>query len=120
MAELEGLLVVAEMGADKADRSVAQLTAPAERLRKLLTAPDKKAMILAMAAENELDEPFMALLEQNIDTAREAGQTDASLFMEKLRNACRKFAVVGGAKIEAATPLVVPPPAGASSPVIDV
>jgi hypothetical protein len=43
--ELEGLLVVAEQGADKADRSVAQLTAPADRLRKLLTAPDKKAMV---------------------------------------------------------------------------
>ena len=45
VAELEGLLVVAEMGADKADRAVAQLTAPADRLRKLLSAPDKKAMV---------------------------------------------------------------------------
>jgi hypothetical protein len=80
-----------------------------------------------MAAENELDEPFMALLEQNIDGAREAGQAEASLFMEKVRNACRKFAVVGGKPIEAATPLVVPPPASpppppppGRSPVIDV
>ncbi len=47
VAELEGLLVVAEMGVDKAERSVAQLAAPAERLRKLLNAPDKKAMARA-------------------------------------------------------------------------
>jgi hypothetical protein len=78
-----------------------------------------------MAAENELDEPFMALLEQNIDGAREAGQADVSLFLEKVRNACRKFAVVGGTPIEAVTPLVVPPtegapPAAKPSPIIDV
>ena len=111
VAELEGLMVVAEAGAAKADAAVAQLTAPADRLRKLLSAPDKKAMILQMAAENELDEPFMALLEQNIDGAREAGQKDASLFLEKLRNACRKFAKVGGegiASLEAAKPITPP------------
>ncbi len=45
VAELEGLQVVAEQGAEKADKAVAQLTAPADRLRKLLTAPDKKAMV---------------------------------------------------------------------------
>jgi hypothetical protein len=82
-----------------------------------------------MAAENELDEAFMALLEQNIDTAREAGQADASLFMEKVRNACQKFAAIGGKKIEAAVPLMVPPsqmPPSAGgggaprSPIIDV
>ena len=50
MAELEGLLVVAEQGAEKADKAVAQLTAPADRLRKLLTAPDKKAMVRSVAA----------------------------------------------------------------------
>jgi len=99
LAELEGLMAVAEAGAAKADAAVAQLTAPADRLRKLLNAPDKKAMILEMAAENELDEPFMALLEQNIDGAREAGQKDASLFLEKLRNACRKFAKVAPTEV---------------------
>ena len=111
VAELEGLLVVAEQGAAKADAAVAQLTAPTERLRKLLQAPDKKACILEMAAENELDEPFMELLEQNIDSARDAGQKEASLFLEKLRNACRKFAKVGGAGIaslEAAKPITPP------------
>ena len=76
-----------------------------------------------MAAENELDEPFMALLEQNIDGARDAGQKDASLFLEKLRNACRKFAkvaptevlppkAVGGAGIDSISP--------ANSKIIDV
>ena len=70
-----------------------------------------------MAAENELDEPFMALLEQNIDGAREAGQADAALFMEKVRNACRKFAKVSAvATLEAAIPLVVPPPDGPPTP----
>lgn len=106
VAELEGLLVVAEQGAAKADAAVAQLTAPADRLRVLLGAADKKAEILRMAGENELDEPFMALLEQNIDCAREAGKTDISLFLEKLRNACQKFAKVAPVPPPAAEPPV--------------
>jgi hypothetical protein len=106
------------------DASARELSAPAERLRRLLTAADKKAevcsstaflspsarmcqadqrlffcttadvgalQILAMAAANELDVSFFALLDQNILGAQTAGQEDASKFMLKLRDACLKF-----------------------------
>ena len=90
--------------------------ARARALTQILS-PFLSPQILEMAAENELDEPFMALLEQNIDGAREAGQADAALFMEKVRNACRKFAKVSPiATLEAAIPLVVPPPDGPPPP----
>ena len=120
MEELEGLQVVAQQGVEKADAAVAQLLAPAERLRKLFTAEDKKACILAMAAENELDEAFMELLETNIDGARAAGQADAQLFMEKLRNACRKFAIIKSPAVEPPPPPATPTMPGLKNPIIDV
>ena len=62
----------------------------------------------------------MPLFAQNIDGAREAGQKDAQLFMEKLRNACQKFAkVTAVSTLEATKPLVIPPEAR-KSPIIDV
>ena len=59
-------------------------------MKKLLGAKDKRAMILEMVDNDELDLNPMALLKTNINTARQAGQ-DAAKFMEKIYAACAKF-----------------------------
>lgn len=91
VAELEGLQGMLEAGVARVDDSARQLSAPAERLRKLLTATDKKAALLAMAADNELDQAFLNLLDQNILGAQAAGQTDAATFMVKIRDAAMRY-----------------------------
>jgi hypothetical protein len=67
------------------------MAAPADKLRRLLTAQDKKAMILEMAGENAFDSAFFQLLDTNILGAQEAGQNEAATFMLKVRDACNKF-----------------------------
>ena len=44
-----------------------------------------------LAGNNEIDKPLLALLQQNIDAARAAGQIDPAVFMEKVRDAARKY-----------------------------
>ncbi|GFH25079.1 uncharacterized protein HaLaN_22985 [Haematococcus lacustris] len=53
---------------------VSATTSAADRLKTLLSAKDKKAMILEMAANNQIDQPLMMLLDQNIQMARDAEQ----------------------------------------------
>ena len=48
-------------------------------------------MILEMVDNDELDLNLMALLQTNINTARQAGQEDAAQFMEKIYKAAAKF-----------------------------
>lgn len=43
------------------------------------------------AGNNEIDKPLIDLLQQNIDAARQAGQAEPAEFMEKVRDAARKF-----------------------------
>lgn len=43
------------------------------------------------AGSNQIDKPLLDLLQQNIDAARGAGQEDAVTFMEKIRDAARKY-----------------------------
>ncbi len=45
----------------------------------------------ACAGNNEIDKPLIDLLQQNIDAARQAGQAEPAEFMEKVRDAARKF-----------------------------
>merc|ERR1719506_3353101 len=66
---------------DTADIVVEVLTTPVEKLKALLGAPDKKAHILEMAGNDEIDAPFIALLEQNIEAAKAARADDAAEFM---------------------------------------
>merc|ERR1711871_94435 len=80
-------------GLDSLQRERSRLIAPAERLRNLLSAKDKKAETLAMASRNEIDPPLMALLQQNINMAKQADQTQAAEFMEKIRVACSRYSV---------------------------
>jgi MFS superfamily sulfate permease-like transporter len=77
------------------DKAVELNITAVERMKKLLTAKDKKAMILEMAEANEIDVALLDLLQQNIEAAKEAGQQEAVNFMEKVKQAAAKFLVTG-------------------------
>jgi hypothetical protein len=70
---------------------LAGIVSATDRLKKLLSARDKKAAILDMAAANEIDVALVQLLQQNIDGALAAKQPDAAAFMTKIRDACSKY-----------------------------
>jgi len=76
------------------DQTTRAMLQPQERMIKLLTAKDKKAMILEMVETGELDVNLMALLKTNENTARQAGRTQEADFMKKIYNACAKFVSV--------------------------
>ena len=76
------------------DQTTRAMLQPQERMIKLLTAKDKKAMILEMVETGELDVNLMALLKTNENTARQAGRTQEADFMQKIYNACAKFVSV--------------------------
>ena len=48
-------------------------------------------MVLSNAGDNEIDEGLLKLLQQNIEAARAAGQEQPALFMEKIRDAAKRF-----------------------------
>jgi hypothetical protein len=49
--------------------------------------------LCAVAGNNEIDEALIDLLQQNIDAAKAAGQKEPAEFMEKVRDAARKFVI---------------------------
>ncbi|CAL6335487.1 unnamed protein product [Bathycoccus prasinos] len=73
------------------DQTTKAMLQPKERMMKLLTAKDKKAMILEMVDNDELDMNLMALLMTNINTAKAAGLDQEAAFMQKIYSACAKF-----------------------------
>lgn len=93
LAELEVLRDYLKAGVEAFDANVDVMKQPAARMRKLLTAPDKKATLLQMAGDGEIDQALINLLQQNIDAARSAGQEDPVKFLEKVRDAARKFVI---------------------------
>ncbi len=44
-----------------------------------------------LAGDNQIDQPLLDLLQQNIAAAKAGGQNDAATFMEKVHDAARKF-----------------------------
>lgn len=46
---------------------------------------------MCIAGNNEIDTALLDLLQQNIDGAKAAGQKEPAEFMEKIRDAARKF-----------------------------
>ncbi|DBA65714.1 hypothetical protein WJX79_007452 [Trebouxia sp. C0005] len=93
LAELESLREFLKETVALLDSRTKQIAAPAERLKALLMSKDKKAAILEMAESNQIDEPLLNLLKQNADAARAAGQPEPAEFMEKIRDAARKFLI---------------------------
>ena len=93
IAELETLRQYLEEAVEAVDKAVTKTASAADRLKKLLTSPDKKQTILDMAAANEIDKGLVDLLTQNIEAAKAAEQEQAAEFMEKVRVAVAKYLV---------------------------
>ena len=89
-AELSALLLVVRSEIDTIKQVSERLISPAEKLRDLFTAEDKKQHVLDMAGRNEIDDTFLNLLEQNISAAEHAEQQQAADFMKKLLNLCKR------------------------------
>lgn len=93
LAELETLRDYLKEAVEAVDKAAQSVSAPADRLKKLLESKDKKAMLLEMAGENEIDQGLIGLLEQNISGAEAAGQKEAAEFMGKILLACRRYVI---------------------------
>lgn len=93
LQELEALESFLMDAVKALDEVTSKAAAPAERLRKLLQAPDKRQALLDMAAANEIDQPMLDLLKQNIAAASASGQEKPAEFMQKVHDAARKFLI---------------------------
>jgi len=109
LVELEALRTYLEGAVKSLDHAISNMASAKDRMAKLLSAKDKKDMILTMAEAGEIDQPLMDLLNQNIQAARAAQQEDAAGFMEKVMRACGKYYV---AAVKAAQPPSPAAPAG--------
>lgn len=89
--KIEALNTVTSNFVGFVDQTTKAMLQPKERMMKLLTAKDKRAMILEMVDNNELDMNLMALLMTNINTAKAAGLDQEAEFMQKVYSACAKF-----------------------------
>ena len=110
MDELQLIQTMVKNTVDALEKEKETLVDPAAKLKKLLTSPDKKATILEMAGDNEIDVPLLLLLKTNIAAAKSAKQPEAVEFMEKIFQACQRYATLpaapagadaGGATIDA-------------------
>lgn len=93
LAELETLRDYLKEAVEAVDKAASSLAAPQERLKKLLAAQDKKACLLDMAANNEIDRALIDLLDQNIESATEAKQDKVVEFMTKVKQAALRYMV---------------------------
>jgi len=89
--KLEALYTVTSEFVGFVDNTTRAMAEPLDRLKKLLGAKDKRAMILEMVDKDEIDINLLALLKTNINTARAGGQEDVARFMEKIYAASAKF-----------------------------
>ncbi|XP_024386124.1 uncharacterized protein [Physcomitrium patens] len=94
IGELEVLQSVLQEGVEAYDKLATDLTGARERLSRILTAKDKRATLLEMAGENQLDRSLLALLDENIATASKANEVQAAQFMEKIRGAVVKYITI--------------------------
>ncbi|PRW56710.1 hypothetical protein C2E21_4432 [Chlorella sorokiniana] len=93
LAELETLRDYLKEAVEAVDKAASSLAAPQDRLKKLLAAQDKKACLLDMAANNEIDRALIDLLDQNIESATEAKQEKVVEFMTKVKQAALRYMV---------------------------
>lgn len=93
LAELETLRDYIKEAVEAIDKAAASVSAPADRLKKLLVSKDKKQTILDMAGNNEIDIGLIELLEQNIGGAQASGQKEAAEFMTKILQACKRYVI---------------------------
>lgn len=109
------ILTAFSQGTSKAVDEVAKHTTDAvERFKKLVMSKDKKATILEMVAQNEIDQGLMDLMAQNVRKAEDAKETKKAEFMEKLRKACEKYIIKSAdEELPSLTPLMNASRAGA-------
>lgn len=73
------------------DEAANQTTNAVERFKRLLTSKDKKATIIEMVGNNEIDQGLLDLFTQNIKMAEAAEEEKKAEFMTKLKRACEKY-----------------------------
>lgn len=73
------------------DKKIEETSGAVERMKNLLMAKDKKAFILEMVENNEIDSSLLDLLKENEEAAERSGETEKALFMSKIYNACKKY-----------------------------
>jgi len=89
--QLKGMLKATREFVAFMDANVQALAAPADRLKALFAAEDKKQHILEMAGEGQIDDPFMALFFTNIDMAYSSGNEKVGDYMKVMYDECKKF-----------------------------
>jgi hypothetical protein len=91
LGNYEVLKALIEITFAKLDAATEYLMGPQERLKKLLESKDKKAMILEMAGNNEIDEDLLDLLKTNQANAQVAGAQQVADFLGKVHDECKRF-----------------------------
>lgn len=92
--ELEALQKALMEGIQAYDKLQANIVKARDNLNKIFTSKDVKATLLDMVEKNEINRPLLALLDENIASARRSNQTEAADYMEKVRGAVRKYYTV--------------------------
>ena len=94
LQEREALLEVVEEGVRAVDERAEKVAAPMDRLRKLLSAEDKRDMLLEMVSNNEIDRDLVELLTYNAVSAESNDEVDKAYVMRKLVDGCYKYAIL--------------------------
>ncbi|GMH43624.1 hypothetical protein BSKO_11546 [Bryopsis sp. KO-2023] len=91
LAELETLREYLKAASSAVDEAAHKTTDAVERFKRLVTSKDKKATIIEMVANNEIDQGLLDLFTQNIKMAEAAEEEKKAEFMIKLKRACEKY-----------------------------
>ncbi|KAI3813025.1 hypothetical protein L1987_17738 [Smallanthus sonchifolius] len=92
--ELEALQKALLEGIEAYDKLQANIVKARDNLNKIFTSKDVKATLLEMVEKNEINKSLLALLDENIASARRSNQIQAAEYMEKVRGAVRKYYTV--------------------------
>ncbi|KAJ0667659.1 hypothetical protein HanPI659440_Chr17g0680231 [Helianthus annuus] len=92
--ELEALQKALLEGIGAYDKLQANIVKAKDNLNKIFTSKDVQATLLEMVEKNEINKSLLALLDENIVSARRSNQLQAAEYMEKVRGAVRKYYTV--------------------------
>ncbi|XP_071693601.1 uncharacterized protein [Rutidosis leptorrhynchoides] len=92
--ELEALQKALVEGIQAYDKLQGNIVKAKENLNKIFTSKDVKATLMDMVEKNEINKSLLALLDENIASARSSNQVEAADYMEKVRGAVRKYYTV--------------------------
>ncbi|XP_010919048.1 uncharacterized protein [Elaeis guineensis] len=92
--ELEAMQKVLLEGTEAYDKMETDLVLAKERLMKILQSKDRKATLLEMVEQNELNRSVLALLDENIASALKNEQKEAAAFMENVRSSILKYITI--------------------------